>query len=69
MSDLKHMTVDALRAEIQSLSRYRARLESEWCAAERQIESINKEIAAKRKKHHNAGQREAWARFYLAQKR
>jgi len=68
VSDLKHMPVDALRAEVQSLSRYRSRLETEWLAAEKQIESIQKEIAAKRQKHHNAGQREAWARIYLAQK-
>jgi predicted RNase H-like nuclease (RuvC/YqgF family) len=68
MSDLKHMSVDALRAEVSSLSRYRNRLESEWTAAEQQVETIQRDIAAKRQKYHNLGQRESWARIYLAQK-
>lgn len=68
MSDLKHMPVDELRAEVQSLSRYRSRLESEWLDAEKQIDAIQKDIAAKRERHYNAGRREAWARIYLAQK-
>jgi hypothetical protein len=68
MSDLKHRSVDELREEIASSVRYRDRLEREWTGLEAHIERLKVDIASLRRKHHNAGQREAWARIYLAQK-
>ena len=68
MSDLKHRSVDELREEIASSVRYRARLEHDWAGLEAHIERLKVDIDSLRRKYHNAGQREAWARIYLAQK-
>jgi predicted nucleic acid-binding Zn-ribbon protein len=68
MSDLKHRTADELREEIASVSRYRARLEREWKDLEERIVQMQDEVKVLRSKHHNFGQKEAWARIYLAQK-
>ena len=68
MSDLKHMSADDLRAEILSLSKCRGKYEATWQAHEAAIRDLESRIAELRKKHHNLGQREAWARIYLARK-
>ncbi len=68
MSDLKHMSVEQLRAEVRSLSSARIKLESRWMANGVEIERLHAENKDLRSKHHNLGQREAWARIYLAKK-
>lgn len=68
MSDLKHKSVEELRAIVWSTSRRRAELEKSWQSMERQVEDLQKTIAEQRKTYHNLGQREAWARTYLARK-
>ncbi|QJD54304.1 hypothetical protein [Aminobacter phage Erebus] len=68
MSDLKHRSPTELSALIFQSAKYRDGLEAQWKAKEAQIETLKVEIDELRKKHHNAGQREAWARVYLAQK-
>lgn len=68
MSDLKHMTPDQLRQQIQSLSTARENLKTNWEAKERKIEELQQEIDDLRKKFHDWGQRETWARIYLARK-
>jgi prefoldin subunit 5 len=68
MSDLKHRSIEDLRAIVFSCSKRRAELEISWQDMERQIEDLKKEIAEKRHSYHNLGQREAWARIYLARK-
>lgn len=68
MSDLKHKTPAELRAEIASISKWRAAREAEACEKEAQAEALKREAAELRVRSHNMGQREAWARIYLAQK-
>lgn len=68
MSDLKHKTPAELRAEISSISKWRADREAEACRKEAQAEALKQEAATLRVRSHNMGQREAWARIYLAQK-
>lgn len=68
MSNLKHKSAEELRAIVWSTSRRRAELEKSWQAMERQIEDLKTLVAEQRKAYHNLGQREAWARTYLARK-
>lgn len=68
MSDLKYKSVEDLRQEIASIERYQARLYKEAAIAETEAKRLSFEAAEKRVKAHNAGQRMAWARIYLAQK-
>lgn len=68
MSDLKHRSVDDLRAIIRSCENKRAQHERSWKNKEVLIEQLRQEIAEHRKAYHNIGQREAWARIYLARK-
>lgn len=68
MSDLKHRSVEELRGIVFSCSFRRTQLEKSWQSMERQIEDLQKAIAEQRKAYHNLGQREAWARTYLARK-
>lgn len=68
MSDLKHRSPAELSTIIIQSVKYRNGLEAQWTAKEAKIETLKAQIADLRKKHHNAGQREAWARLYLAQK-
>lgn len=68
MSDLKHMTLGELRQEISSISSWRARKEAEADDLDRRAEDMRKTASELRSRSHNMGQREAWARIYLAQK-
>lgn len=68
MSDLKHMTVEQLRAEVRSLTSARARYARQWELMEEEIVELQGKIKDLRTKSHNLGQREAWARTYLARK-
>ena len=75
MSDLKHMTVVQLREEIASISKWRANKEVEATGMEDRAERLRKEADSEeaaatelRRRSHNMGQREAWARIFLAQK-
>lgn len=68
MSDLKHKSIEDLRGIVFSCSFRRKQLEKSWQAMERQIEDLKASIAEQRQQYHNLGQREAWARTYLARK-
>lgn len=68
MSDLRYRTTDELRAVIRDTTAYRDRLSSEWQADEAEIERLKQRVARKRKTWHDLGQRETWARLYLARK-
>lgn len=68
MSNLKHLSVDELRGEVHRISTYRAKLECEAQINEEAARILVKSAGDLRVKAHNAGQREAWARIYLAQK-
>lgn len=75
MSDLKHKTPAELRDEIVSISKWRAGKEAEAVAREERAAHLRRqadeEVAAAnelRRRAHNMGQREAWARIYLAEK-
>lgn len=68
MSDLKHRTADELRRVIRSSETYRASLQASWEKAEVEAAELLKLAADRRQKFHNAGQREVWARIYLARK-
>lgn len=66
MSDLKHMSKDELRNEIKRISSYRGDLKMQFLACEAEADRLLKRAGSLRKKHHDVGQREAWARIYLA---
>lgn len=68
MSDLKHKTPAELRAEITSISRWRASKEREATEKEAQAASLLVEASQLRQRAHNMGQCEAWSRIYLAEK-
>jgi len=68
MSDLKHRTPDELRDQIATCEKSRKRIESQWTWLEAEAERLKAEAAALRKKHHNIGQIEVWARIWLARK-
>ncbi len=75
MSDLKHMTPAELRKEIAGISNWRAKKEAEAKALEARAASLRQSADEEdraagelRRRAHNMGQREAWARTYLAQK-
>lgn len=68
MSDLKHKSAEELRSVVFSCSLRRRQLEASWQAMERQIEDLKAAVAEQRQQYHNLGQREAWARTYLARK-
>jgi hypothetical protein len=68
MSDLKHRTADELRQEIAGISRWRNQKMAEAVSKEKKAAELIAEAAMLRQRAHNMGQREAWARVYLAQK-
>jgi hypothetical protein len=68
MSNLKHMSQDELRKEISSIAGRRSDLIFQAEALEAQAAEILRSAATKRRTSHNHGQREAWARIYLARK-
>ena len=69
LSDLKHLSVDALGAEIHRITAYRASLSHQAAINDEAGRQLLEQAAVLKKiKSHNAGQREAWARIYLAQK-
>jgi len=67
-SDLKHKTPAELRDEIASMSKWRAQKEAEAAKLEQDAAAMVAEASSLRTRAHNLGQREAWARMYLAQK-
>lgn len=66
MSNLKHQTPEELRATIAWCVRVRAGHENSWKAKEAEAERLRAEAAEHRKTWHNIGQKEVWARLYLA---
>lgn len=68
MSDLKHKTPAELRAEIANISKWRAGKEAEAKEKEARAASLLVEASQLRQRAYNMGQREAWARIYLAEK-
>lgn len=68
MSDLKHQSVEELRRTVDWCQRIRSGHENSWKHKEAEIERLQAEIAEHRRLYHNVGQKEAWARLYLAQK-
>ena len=66
MSNLKHMTPAQLRKEIAYLSFRRGELMQQAKDLEAQAEELQKEAAERRRKQGDLGQRECWARIYLA---
>ena len=66
VSNLKHQTPDQLRMLISWCVRVRDGHEASWKAKEAQIEELQQQIAEHRRLHHNIGQKECWARIYLA---
>ena len=66
MSNLKHQTPEELRRLIAWCVRVRAGHENSWKAKEAEAERLRDEAAEHRKTWHNIGQKEAWARIYLA---
>ncbi len=68
MSDLKHKSVEELRVIVASTVSYRAEQERLWQRKEADAAELVEEAKQHRKRWHDAGQREAWARIYLAQK-
>lgn len=66
MSDLKYMSPGLLREEIASISKWRATKEAEAALLEAKAEEMKQQAASLRLRAHNMGQRECWARIYLA---
>jgi hypothetical protein len=68
MSDIKHQSVEELRGTVDGCQRIRSAHENSWKQKEAEIERLQEEIAEHRRIYHNVGQKEEWARLYLAQK-
>ena len=68
MSDLKHKNETELRAIIRSCVGKRNSLAEDIAACKKQIEALQQKINSKGRASHNIGQREVWARKYLAEK-
>ena len=75
MSDLKHRTPEALRRTIQWCERTKAENDAkradklaQVADLEAEIEEIRKEVSELGRMNHNIGQKEVWARKYLAEK-
>lgn len=67
-SDLKHMSEGQLRQEVSRLSRRRADLLAEAMMLEDKAAELTERAGNNRRQYHNLGQRESWARTYLARK-
>lgn len=68
MSDLKHQPPEELRRRIASVQRSKEKLRSQWEADEIEAARLLARAAKCRKKWHDLGQIETWARIYLARK-
>jgi hypothetical protein len=68
MSDLRYQTPDQLRFVIARSVAYRADQLAAAEMAEEQAAALLAAAAEYRKKYHNVGQRETWARIWLARK-
>lgn len=68
MSDLKHRSAKDLREIIQHSVETRAKIEAEAALADREAARLTRRAASLRKQSWNMGQRECWARKYLAEK-
>jgi hypothetical protein len=68
MSDLKHKSAAELRNLVQWCTQKRASQKSEWEAKEAEVKRLMDEAAELRRLYHNIGQKEAWARVWLARK-
>lgn len=68
MSDLKHRTPEQLRNLIDWCQRTRNSNQEAWLQKEAVAQQLLDEAAELRKKYHNIGQKESWARYWLATK-
>ena len=68
MSNLKHLTATELRAVVKSCAAKRRSYEEAILVCKASIARLQKEVENMGKASHNIGQREAWARKYLAEK-
>lgn len=68
MSNLKHKTDDELRSLIAWCKRKREDLLADAARKEAEAEALVAEAARLRHDQHNIGQKEVWARYYLAQR-
>lgn len=68
MSNLKHLTIPELRAVVRSCVAKRKYYEEEIAVFKAGIAQLQKKLEDMGKASHNIGQREAWARKYLAEK-
>lgn len=67
-SDLRHMSAGQLRLEVSRLSRRRAELLVDAMILEDKAAELQEKAGRNRRLYHNLGQRESWARTYLARK-
>lgn len=68
MSNLKYKSASELRDIISWCERKRQENQELWQLKEGLAEKLVNEARDLRVKYHNIGQKEAWARIYLAQK-
>jgi len=68
MSNLKHQTPEELRKTLEWCKACKDEHKAFWLYKEKQAHNLLEEVMEHRRLWHNIGQKEAWARKYLAEK-